>query len=315
MDPAFKKYSAQVVANARALAAGLLRHGFALVTGGTDNHLMLVDLTNKNISGRAAAVALNAAGIVLNCNAVPFDTRKPFDPSGIRLGTAAVTSRGFCEAEMEKIADWINDVITAPDAAYVRARVSSEIAALLPALGVHDLGESRPQELWRKAAVVPPPIRWHLIGHLQRNKVERTLLVVDCIHSVDSVRLLHALEVIEAADDRKKPLPVLLEVNASREASKHGFAPEEIPGLAARLVQLRHVRVEGLMTMAAYEEDPQRTRPTFAALRGLRDRLAADLGRPLPHLSMGMSNDFEIAIEEGATLVRLGTVLFEGIAP
>ena len=130
MDPAFKTYAAQVVANARALAAGLLRHGFALVTGGTDNHLMLVDLTNKNISGRAAAVALNAAGIVLNCNAVPFDTRKPFDPSGIRLGTAAVTSRGFTEAEMEKIADWMNDVITAPDAADVRARVSSEIAAL-----------------------------------------------------------------------------------------------------------------------------------------------------------------------------------------
>jgi len=83
--------------------------------------------------------------------------------------------------------------------------------------------------------------------------------------------------------------------------------------LAARLAELRHVRVEGLMTMAAYEEDPQRTRPTFAALRELRDRLAAELGRPLPQLSMGMSNDFDIAIEEGATLVRLGTVLFEDI--
>jgi pyridoxal phosphate enzyme (YggS family) len=192
----------------------------------------------------------------------------------------------------------------------VTKTVSSEIAALLPGLGVYDLGESRPQELWRKAAVVPsPPVRWHFVGHLQRNKIERTLPLVTFIHAVDSLRLLAALE--DACGQAARRLPVLLEVNASREASKHGFTPEEVPGLAARLAELRHVHVEGLMTMAAYEEDPQRTRPTFAALRQLRDRLAAELGRPLPHLSMGMSNDFEIAIEEGATLVRLGTVLFE----
>jgi hypothetical protein len=194
----------------------------------------------------------------------------------------------------------------------VTKTVSSEIAALLPALGVYDLGESRPQELWRKAAIVPPPVRWHLIGHLQRNKIERTLPLVACIHAVDSLRLLAALEDVGRQAARR--LPVLLEVNASREASKHGFSPEEVPGLAARLAELQHVRVEGLMTMAAYEEEPERTRPTFAALRQLRDRLATELGRPLPQLSMGMSNDFEIAIEEGATLVRLGTVLFEGIA-
>jgi pyridoxal phosphate enzyme (YggS family) len=193
----------------------------------------------------------------------------------------------------------------------VTKTVSGDIAALLPDLGVYDLGESRPQELWRKAAVMPPPVRWHLIGHLQRNKIERTLPLVACIHAVDSPRLLAALE--EACRQASRTLPVLVEVNASREASKHGFAPEEVPGLAARLAELQHVRVEGLMTMAAYEEDPQRTRPTFAALRELRDRLAAELGRPLPQLSMGMSNDFDIAIEEGATLVRLGTTLFEGL--
>jgi pyridoxal phosphate enzyme (YggS family) len=192
----------------------------------------------------------------------------------------------------------------------VTKTVSVEIAALLPGLGMHDLGESRPQELWRKAAAVPN-VRWHLIGHLQRNKIERSLPLIQHIHSVDSLRLLDALE--DACRHAPRDLPALLEVNASREASKHGFAPEELPGLATRLAELQHVRIEGLMTMAAYEDDPERTRPTFAALRALRDRLAAEWGRPLPQLSMGMSNDFEIAVEEGATLVRLGTVLFEGI--
>jgi pyridoxal phosphate enzyme (YggS family) len=192
----------------------------------------------------------------------------------------------------------------------VTKTVSPEVAAFLPELGIHDLGESRPQELWRKAAVVPG-VRWHLIGHLQRNKIERTLPLVERIHSVDSLRLLEALE--EECAQRARTLPALLELNVSREASKHGFAPEDVSELAARLTELRHVRIEGLMTMAAYEEEVERTRPTFQALRELRDRLAAELGRTLPHLSMGMSNDFEIAIEEGATLVRLGTVLFEGI--
>jgi pyridoxal phosphate enzyme (YggS family) len=191
----------------------------------------------------------------------------------------------------------------------VTKTVPTEVAAWLPEIGIHDLGESRPQELWRKAAVVPG-VRWHLIGHLQRNKIERTLPLVERIHSVDSLRLLEALE--EACRQETRTLPALLEFNASREASKHGFAPEDLSALSARLTELQYIRIEGLMTMAAYEEEPERTRPTFQALRELRDRLASGLGRPLPHLSMGMSNDFEIAIEEGTTLVRLGTVLFEG---
>jgi hypothetical protein len=195
----------------------------------------------------------------------------------------------------------------------VTKTVSAEIAALLPSLGVCDLGESRPQELWRKAAVVPMA-RWHLIGHLQRNKIERTLPLLSRLHSVDSLRLLRALETAAESLAGPRPLPALLEINVSREAGKHGFAPEEVDDLAAALAVLKHIRVDGLMTMAAYEDDPERTRPTFAALRQLRDRLAAALCRPLPQLSMGMSNDFEIAVEEGATMVRLGTVLFEGIA-
>jgi pyridoxal phosphate enzyme (YggS family) len=187
--------------------------------------------------------------------------------------------------------------------------VPVEVAALLPGLGVQDLGESRPQELWRKAAAVPHA-RWHLVGHLQRNKVERTLPLVCCIHSIDSLRLLQAVDVACTG-----PLPVLLEVNASGEAAKHGFAPAEVPGLVPHLQALRRVQLEGLMTMAAFEEDPQRCRPPFAALRQLRDRLQGLLGpaHRVQQLSMGMSNDFEVAVEDGATLVRLGTVLFVGL--
>jgi pyridoxal phosphate enzyme (YggS family) len=190
----------------------------------------------------------------------------------------------------------------------VTKTASVAAAAALVDLGVLDLGESRPQELWRKAAALPRAVRWHLIGHLQRNKIERTLPLVHRIHSVDSPRLLTALE------QAGRPLEVLLEVNCSGEASKHGFAPDEVSGLAPALAALRHLRVVGLMTMAAAEDDPEHCRPTFARLRALRESLRdAAPAHPLNELSMGMSNDFEVAVEEGATLVRLGSVLFEGL--
>jgi pyridoxal phosphate enzyme (YggS family) len=196
----------------------------------------------------------------------------------------------------------------------VTKTVTPAVAALLPELGVANFGESRPQELWHKAAALPPTVRWHLVGHLQRNKIERTLPLVRLIHSADSRRLLAALEEAPPGD-REEPVPVLLEVNASREANKHGFTPEELPGLVAQLAMLRHVQVQGLMTMAALEDDPERCRPTFASLWRLRDRLRGELAHPhdLRELSMGMSNDFEVAVEEGATLVRIGTALFEGL--
>jgi pyridoxal phosphate enzyme (YggS family) len=195
----------------------------------------------------------------------------------------------------------------------VTKTVGPEIAALLPGLGVVHLGENRPQELWRKAAALPPGVHWHLIGHLQRNKVERTLPLVMLVHSADSLRLLQALE--QEAVQQQRDVPVLLEVNASGEASKHGFAPADVAAVLPHLAALRRVRVRGLMTMAAYEEDADRCRPTFAALRELAERLRPQLtaGHALDQLSMGMSNDFEVAVEEGATLVRLGTVLFEGL--
>jgi pyridoxal phosphate enzyme (YggS family) len=190
----------------------------------------------------------------------------------------------------------------------VTKTVSVEIAALLPPLGVLDLGENRPQELWKKAAAIPAA-RWHLIGHLQRNKVERTLPLVHRIHSVDSLRLLEAL------DAQGRPVEAYLELNCSGEVTKGGFALSDADSLVEPLLKLRHVRVVGLMTMAAYDEAPERCRPTFALLRQARDRLRERLaGRhPMDGLSMGMSNDFEVAIEEGSTAVRLGTVLFEGV--
>jgi glycine hydroxymethyltransferase len=132
-QPSFKEYAAQIVANARALAEALMERGFALVSGGTDNHLLLIDLTNKQVPGRKAARALDRAGIVCNCNSVPFDTRKPFDPSGIRLGTPAVTSRGMREPEMRQIANWIDQVVGNPDDDGLLARIAGEVTSLCDA--------------------------------------------------------------------------------------------------------------------------------------------------------------------------------------
>ena len=196
----------------------------------------------------------------------------------------------------------------------VTKTVTAEVAALLPSVGVNDLGESRPQELWRKAGLLPKSIRWHQVGHLQRNKIADTLPLVHVIHSVDSARLLSAIESEAAKQNRN--VNVLLEVNVSGETSKHGFKPHEITRAMELIPQLSHVRITGLMTMAVLEEDPERCRPTFVELRQLRDQWGSQFTPPhhLDHLSMGMSNDFEVAIEEGATMVRLGTVLFEGLS-
>jgi len=195
----------------------------------------------------------------------------------------------------------------------VTKTVGPEIVALLPSLGITNLGESRPQELWRKAAALPVTVRWHLVGHLQRNKIERTLPLVHCIHSVDSGKLLDTLE--QEAAKLQRMLPIFLEVNASGEASKHGFTPAEVIALGSKIAAFPHLQVLGLMTMAAFEENPENTRPTFVALRELRDKLRQNLQAPdcLPHLSMGMTNDFEVALEEGATFLRVGTALFEGL--
>ncbi|MCX7701269.1 MAG: YggS family pyridoxal phosphate-dependent enzyme [Gemmataceae bacterium] len=191
--------------------------------------------------------------------------------------------------------------------------VSADLAAHLPRLGIHDLGESRPQELWHKAKAIPHA-RWHLVGHLQRNKVEATLPLACLIHSVDSERLL--VELQRAADKLAITVAILLEINVSGESAKHGFAPAEVPPLLPQFPdRFPRLRMQGLMTMAPISDEPERVRPVFRDLRRLRDEWARQfpaLG-PLPHLSMGMTQDFEVAIEEGATLVRIGSALFEGL--
>ena len=192
----------------------------------------------------------------------------------------------------------------------VTKTVSPAVAGAVAELGTLDLGESRPQELWKKAEAVPAA-RWHLIGHFQRNKIDRTVPLVTLIHSVDSERLLDALDAF--GRKRTVPVPILLEVNCSREANKGGFRPEDVPALGEKLRGLTGASVRGLMTMAAHAADPQECRPTFAELRELRDRLRVATGLALPELSMGMSNDFEVAVEEGATFIRVGSTLFEGL--
>jgi glycine hydroxymethyltransferase len=135
----FKAYAHQIIANSRALAAALVERGFALITGGSDNHLILADLTSKDVSGKIGAKALDAAGIELNYNSVPFDPRKPFDPSGIRIGTPAVTSRGMKEPEMRQIAAWMDAAVGAPGDAALHARLAGEVRELcakFPAPGI-----------------------------------------------------------------------------------------------------------------------------------------------------------------------------------
>jgi len=189
----------------------------------------------------------------------------------------------------------------------------AEVRALVEA-GCRLLGENRPQQLWEKAeACADLPIRWHMVGHLQRNKVRRTVPVVEMIQSVDSPRLIDAINRVAAELSRR--VPILLEVNVSGETAKHGFEPGAVGPALAELAACEHVEVRGLMCMAAFEGGPDAARRDFAALRALRDRLRAGCpdGAKLDELSMGMSGDYEVAIQEGATIVRVGSALYEGV--
>lgn len=190
--------------------------------------------------------------------------------------------------------------------------VDAETARRLAAAGVADLGESRPQQLWAKAeALRDENVRWHLIGALQRNKVRRTLESASLIHSLDSPRLADAID--QEAKSLGRRVDVLLEINISGDATKHGAAPEVAAALLDHAGRLPQVRIRGLMAMSHREGGPDVARRDFAQLRELRDRLrrAAPAAADLRELSMGMSDDFEQAIMEGATIVRIGSALFE----
>jgi len=191
-----------------------------------------------------------------------------------------------------------------------------ELVRPLLEAGACDLGENYPQELWEKVDALtdsPIPIRWHLIGHLQGNKARRTFPMVHTIHAVDSLKLLRTLD--ELAAESTDPPEVCLQVNTSDEEAKHGWKDASILDDAQAIAACSRIKIVGLMTMAAWGTDAESARPSFVRLRAIRDSLARLTGRPLTHLSMGMSNDFETAVEEGATLVRVGSALFEGAEP
>ncbi|MBT8046443.1 MAG: YggS family pyridoxal phosphate-dependent enzyme, partial [Pontiella sp.] len=171
--------------------------------------------------------------------------------------------------------------------------------------GLRLFGENRVQEAQSKIPLCPSGLEWHLIGHLQTNKAKLAVRFFQMIHSVDSMKLLQALDA--HAD---VTLPVLLQVNVSGEAAKFGMTPDEVAGVIEAANRMQKVEVHGLMTIPPFSPDPEKTRVHFAALRDLRDRLQDETGTPLPELSMGMSHDLEVAIEEGSTWVRIGTDLF-----
>ena len=170
--------------------------------------------------------------------------------------------------------------------------------------GVTDVGESRVQEALRKADEVDARVRWHLIGHLQRNKAAKAMEVFDVIHSVDSVRL------VEALSRATRRVEVFVQVNVSGELSKRGVEPGSVQEVLQACRAAPNLDLLGLMTMAPYSDDPEAARPHFRALREIRDELnRIGDGPPLVGLSMGMSGDFEVALEEGATHIRIGTAV------
>ncbi|HXT40918.1 MAG TPA: YggS family pyridoxal phosphate-dependent enzyme [Candidatus Angelobacter sp.] len=175
-------------------------------------------------------------------------------------------------------------------------------------LGPHVFGESKMQEAKAKISLCPGRLRWHMIGHLQTNKCRDAVHFFEMIQSVDSLAL--AGEINKRCDQAAKTMPVLLEANIAGEASKFGYRPDALLNELEEINALRRLEIQGLMTIAPWTQDPEKARAIFRQLRELKQRCEQVLGAPLPHLSMGMSGDFEVAIEEGATIIRVGTALF-----
>lgn len=175
-------------------------------------------------------------------------------------------------------------------------------------LGLKIIGENKVQEAKAKIPLCSGNIRWHMVGHLQTNKCRDAVALFDMIQSVDSLHL--AEEIQRRAEQAARRMPVLLEVNLAGEASKFGYRPDQVLKDLPEINQLARVEVQGLMTVPPWGPNPEKVRPYFQRLRELKQECEQVLGAPLPHLSMGMSADFEIAIEEGATIIRIGTALF-----
>ena len=174
-------------------------------------------------------------------------------------------------------------------------------------------GENKVQEAKAKIPLCPGHLRWHMIGHLQSNKCRDAVALFQMIESVDSLHL--AEEISRRADQAGKTMPILLEVNAVGEASKFGYPPEQLLAELSQVNALPRIEVHGLMGVPPWTPDPEKVRPVFRQLRELKGRCEQILGAPLPQLSMGMTGDFEVAIEEGATIIRVGTALFGARPP
>jgi PLP dependent protein len=173
-------------------------------------------------------------------------------------------------------------------------------------LGISDFGENRVQDAASKVGSMPT-VRWHFIGHLQTNKAKDVLPAYHMIHSLDRLSLAEALQ--RCADRFDKTAEVLIQVNTSGEESKFGLEPDQLPGFLKKVNIFDRIKIRGLMTMAPFLKDPENTRPYFRKLRQLRNENITS-GLELPELSMGMTNDFTVAVEEGATMVRIGSALF-----
>lgn len=183
-----------------------------------------------------------------------------------------------------------------------------DIVAAAAAAGLTVFGENRVQEAKAKIPLCPSNLRWHMIGHLQTNKCRDAVELFEMIQSVDSLHL--ALELNKRAEQMAKYIPILLEVNVAGESTKFGYKPETLLAELRTINELPRIQIQGLMTLAPWSPEPEKVRHIFRKLRELKTECEQILGAPLPHLSMGMSNDFEVAIEEGSTMVRIGTALF-----
>jgi PLP dependent protein len=186
----------------------------------------------------------------------------------------------------------------------VTKRVEPERIQAAMELGISDFGENYLQEATTKIEALPQTIHWHMIGHIQSNKAKLVPSHFEYVHSIDR------LEILKALDRQGKALKVLFEVNLSAEATKHGSTEGSLKSMLEHVTELQHLKPVGLMTMPPFIDDPEKVRPYFTQLRNLLDNCNREFGLSMTELSMGMSQDFEVAIEEGATMVRIGTALF-----
>jgi PLP dependent protein len=192
----------------------------------------------------------------------------------------------------------------------VTKTIKPEIIGQAYSLGLKDFGENKVQELLTKVEDTPKDINWHFIGHLQRNKVKHIRSFVQMVHSVDSLSL--AVEIDKNAKEVARKIPILIQINTSNEESKYGIEPENAVDLVKNIAGLSNIKVMGLMTIGNLVDEPEKARPCFRLLKEIKEKIIKlnIENVEMKHLSMGMTNDFEVAIEEGATIIRIGTALF-----